>query len=41
VQRNWKTGQIINSTTTNSISYNPAIEPGELDRSFKAPDALS
>jgi hypothetical protein len=41
VQRNWKTGQIINSTTTNSISYNPAIEPGELDRSFKAPDALT
>jgi hypothetical protein len=41
VQRNWKTGLVINSTITNSMTYNPAIEQGELDRSYKAPDALS
>jgi hypothetical protein len=41
VQRNWKNGQVINTTITDSMTYNPAIEPGELERSYKAPDALS
>lgn len=40
VQRNWKTGEIVNSTRVVALKYNPKTQPGELTRSFVAPKHL-
>jgi hypothetical protein len=35
-QVNWKTGALVNSTTVNSLIYNPSIKPSELTRVYVA-----
>jgi hypothetical protein len=39
-QVNWKTGALVNSTTVNSLAYNPPIARGELTRAYVAPARL-
>ena len=40
-QVNWKTGEEVNSTVVRTIAYNPQFQPGELIRSYRAPETLS